>query len=359
MLGRVSTPTYGPPRAPERAGHRRRKALLLVAAGVAVVTVSLAGLAAVEWNPSSSTATSPTGAAPIRPGPTRAPFPYGPASGPTDVPGTSTAFATPGSALTAAPASPSAHSSRSGGATTDRTLRSNRIYDLRLAVGKGACRLTVRRPIPPLKDSELGPYIGRVVACLVKVFTQPLAQEGIGLSPPKAKTFRGTTATPCGKLTAKAAPAYYCAATATIYVPVSADDGSDAFSYVRLGYVALIAHEFGHHLQAATGIVDAFGALRAGAAGRARYGLTRRLELQAECFSGVFLGYVENSLHITGQDRYELQQWHASTGDEDPPPDRKPDHGTSRAQIRWLFRGLDSADVGRCNTWSASAASVT
>ena len=53
-------------------------------------------------------------------------------------------------------------------------------------------------------------------------------------------------------------------------------------------------------------------------------------------------------------DRSQIRLWHGFTGDEDPPASRKPDHGTSSAQIRWLFRGLDSQDFGRCNTWKAT-----
>jgi predicted metalloprotease len=257
-----------------------------------------------------------------------------------------------------ASSSPSQRSSRRGEPTGGGTLEDNRIYGLQLSPGEGSCRITVRNPRPPLKDSALAPYVRRVAGCLTDVLAGPLAKRDITLTEPKVMSFKATVSTPCGRLTAKAAPAYYCAASHTIYWPVSADDRSDAFSYLRLGYVALTAHEFGHHLQAAAGIVDAYGARRSDKSSRARLTLTRRLELQAECFEGVFLAYLEDSLHLTAQDRYELRQWHTSTGDEDPPADRRPDHGTSQAQTRWLFRGLAGADFARCNTWSASASSV-
>ena len=89
-----------------------------------------------------------------------------------------------------------------------------------------------------------------------------------------------------------------------------------------------------------------------------RYLLSRRLELQAQCFEGVFLATTARSLRLSSNDRYQLRVWHTYTGDEDPPAGRKPDHGSSAAQIRWLNRGLDSADFGRCNTWTASKKSV-
>ena len=62
---------------------------------------------------------------------------------------------------------------------------------------------------------------------------------------------------------------------------------------------------------------------------------------------------------MSAKDRTELKAWHSYTGDEDPPEDRKPDHGTSKAQFAWLERGLDSGDFASCNTWTASAKSIT
>jgi predicted metalloprotease len=89
-----------------------------------------------------------------------------------------------------------------------------------------------------------------------------------------------------------------------------------------------------------------------------RYLLSRRLELQAQCIEGVFLQTVARSIQFNANDRSELRMWHSYTGDEDPPSSRKPDHGTSAAQIRWLDRGLNSQDFGRCNTWSARKSAV-
>jgi predicted metalloprotease len=316
-----------------------------------VVAVTLASAAAVGWNVSSSSPRSPGQSAilaPASPAPT-------PARAASTLRASLEPLATP---RTAAP-SPGAKQPSPAEPSAAQILKASPLYFVNLKAGTGVCRIAVRPPQPPLKDSELAPYVRRVVGCLTTVLRAPLAKENIALTAPRVRSFKGSVATPCGKLSATAAPAYYCAATATLYWPVSADDGRDAFSYVRLGYVALTAHEFGHHVQAAAGIVNAYGAMRADTSGRARLALTRRLELQAECFAGVFLAYTENSLHFTGQDRYELSQWHASTGDEDPPAGRRPDHGTSRAQLRWLWRGLAGADFGRCNTWSASASSVT
>ena len=73
----------------------------------------------------------------------------------------------------------------------------------------------------------------------------------------------------------------------------------------------------------------------------------------------MLLQTVARSIRLTAADREELRMWHSYTGDEDPPSGRRPDHGSSTAQIRWLDRGLDSQDFGRCDTWSVRTSAVS
>jgi predicted metalloprotease len=129
-----------------------------------------------------------------------------------------------------------------------------------------------------------------LVNCLVKAFAKPLAARGIQLNKPKIKAYRKTIKTPCGRFGQRDAPAYYCSVTHTIYWPVAGDDANEAYTFARLGYVGLVAHEFGHHLQAESGMLREYGQRVFSTKSRGqRYLLSRRLELQAQCFEGVFL----------------------------------------------------------------------
>ena len=239
------------------------------------------------------------------------------------------------------------------------SLAKNSIYAVDLGDAQVSCKIKVRSPKPPLQDDNLSSYGKRLVNCLVKAFATPLAAQGISLSTPKLKAYRKTIKTPCGRFGQRDAPAYYCSVTRTIYWPTTGDDANEAYTFARLGYVALVAHEFGHHLQAESGMLWEYGQRSYAAKSRGqRYLLSRRLELQAQCFEGIFLAVAARSLDLSPTDRYQLRVWHSYTGDEDPPSGRKPDHGSSAAQIRWLNRGLESADFGRCNTWKASKKSV-
>jgi predicted metalloprotease len=244
-------------------------------------------------------------------------------------------------------------------AEPNRSLTRNSLYGIDLDGMRVSCAVKVRSPKPALRNADLAPYTRSLLNCMVKVFEKPLGAEGFLLTAPKLRVYRSSIKSPCGRFDQKGAPAYYCSANRTIYWPASRDDGREAYTFARLGYVALTAHEFGHHLQSTTGMVNEYGRRYSASRSKAeRYLLSRRLELQAQCFEGVFLQTVARSIRLDAVDREELQMWYSYTGDEDPPSSRSPDHGSSAAQIRWLKRGLDSQDFGRCNTWSAPKSAV-
>ena len=294
--------------------------------------------------------------------------PAGTVTAPASAPGSATASATaqrPTAAATSPTPSSGPASTPSSTPTStpptgpNESLTKNTIYTIDLAHRRVSCSLTVRRPKPPLKNAALAPYLRKVVACLVKAFKAPLNAKGISVGTPKIKTYSKAIKTPCGRFNQNGSPAYYCGTSRTIYWASTRDDGNEAYTFARLGYVGLAAHEFGHNLQSVSGMLGGYAERYYKTKSKsARYLLSRRLELQAQCFEGVFLSMTKKTLHYTSNDHYQLRVWHGYTGDEDPPASRKPDHGTSAAQIRWLDRGLDSGDLGRCNTWTASKKAV-
>ena len=243
--------------------------------------------------------------------------------------------------------------------TPNRSLTKNTLYTIDLGKKRVSCNIAVRTPKPPLRNSSLASYLRTLVKCMDKAFSKPLAAKGFALPTPKVKVYKKSIKSPCGRFNQNGAPAYYCSANQTIYWPATRDDGNEAYTFARLGYVGLAAHEFGHHLQASSGLSAGYAQKYYAADGsKDRYRLSRRLELQAQCFEGVFLAMAAQTIDLSENDRYQMRVWHGFTGDEDPPSSRKPDHGSSSAQIRWLNRGLEDRDFGRCNTWKASKDSV-
>lgn len=352
-----------PEQDPERPPGGRRGWLFALGLVTALVLTGVVATAVVRASRPSVTTTpaAPTSAASassravpapasVQPSPTATPTPTPPALTPA---ATTSPTAAPADPLPTAPAPPS---TRPG---PDRSLRTNTLYGVDLDRASVDCGLEVLRPKPPLADKKLQPYLTDVVDCLTQVFKAPLAARGFALVEPTVKTYHRRVESPCGDFGQSGSPAYYCSTTRTIYWPDTVDDGREAYTFARLGYVGLVAHEFGHHLQAATGMLSAYASAYDDASKKERDALSRRLELQAQCFEGVFLNATAKDLDLTRKDRTELEAWHGYTGDEDPPKDRRPDHGSSKAQWGWLERGLDSGDFADCNTWTAKAKSVT
>ncbi len=351
-----SSPDPGPPRDPTHGRSSWPFAVALVTA--LVVTAVVGGVVVLGMRRDGtgaapapvSTASTTTASAVQTPDVRRASSPT--TASPTPA-GTTSPTAAPPEPLPRATTTPTTP------AGPDQSLETNTLYGVDLGKASTSCDLPVRRPKPPLPDKKLQAYLTDVVACLTTVFRPSLAVRGFTLEQPKVKTYHRSVESPCGEFDQDGSPAYYCSTTATIYWPDTVDDGREAYTFARLGYVGLVAHEFGHHLQATTGIAYAYAIADHDASKKEHLVLSRRLELQAQCLEGVFLHATSKTVDVSSEDRAELKSWHSYTGDEDPPKSRKPDHGSSRAQWAWLERGLDSGDVGDCNTWTASVKSVT
>ncbi|HEY0697018.1 MAG TPA: neutral zinc metallopeptidase [Micromonospora sp.] len=194
------------------------------------------------------------------------------------------------------------------------------------------------------------------VPCLDSAWAPVLAAAGLPFSPPGVETITGTATTPCGNQPADRT-AFYCPdndviyMTALFYAPRYGDRAG--------GYLAVLAHEYGHHVQGVSGIFDAYWAQRYEAGPDTPLGLelSRRLELQATCFAGMFATGSAGRGSVTATMTEELL-FALGNGGADTAPGLPRDHGTMASNSRWAEQGRRHNRAWQCNTWRADADTV-
>jgi predicted metalloprotease len=157
---------------------------------------------------------------------------------------------------------------------------------------------------------------------------------------------------------------FYCPVDQKVYIDLAFYDemqrrfhapGDFAQAYV-------IAHEVGHHLQKLIGISDQVHQAQERATSQAQAkALSVRLELQADCFAGVWAYYANKERHVLeAGDVDEAMTAATAIGDDALQQASRgrvvPDsftHGSSQQRVRWLRRGLDSGSLDQCNTFKA------
>lgn len=177
---------------------------------------------------------------------------------------------------------------------------------------------------------------------------------------PKMVLYTGLTNTGCGQGSAQSGP-FYCPADQTVYIDLSfmqelkklGAPGDFAFAYV-------IAHEVGHHLQTLMGTSGQVSSAQKQLSKADANALNVKLELQADCYAGVWGHYAQNQLNVLESgDIEEGLQAAGSIGDDTLMKNAgqavHPEaftHGTSAQRVQWFKAGFTSGDFKQCNTFS-------
>jgi uncharacterized protein len=200
-------------------------------------------------------------------------------------------------------------------------------------------------------------FFQSALPCLDAAWAPIMEFQGLPFFTPNVEFPEGTEwSSPCGSTSTGAVAAFYCSRNSTIYMPFAGLQ-SEMYGAKPGVYLALFAHEYGHHVQALSGVMDTYWDARynAGADTEAGLELSRRAELQAQCFSGMFLaatysrGSVDDNVLTearTSQDR----------GDHTPGAPR--DHGTDEHAIAWWEQGAQLNRTFQCNTWMSAPEDV-
>ena len=215
-------------------------------------------------------------------------------------------------------------------------------------------------PAPPANDAA-AKFVSQVLRSTEVVWTDIFRESGRTYHPPKLVLFSGSWPTACGRGQAAMGP-FYCPNDQKVYIDLSfyriLDQKLGAPGQFAQAYV--VAHEVGHHVQQQLGIMDKVDAMR-GRGGEAQANaLSVRVELQADCFAGVWAkrsqqengwrlepGDIETALNAAAQIGDDTLQ-RKSQGTVVPETFT---HGTSAQRVNWFKRGLDGGTIDSCNTF--------
>ena len=229
----------------------------------------------------------------------------------------------------------------------------------------GGGQVTTQTQAPaqqPPADDEMARFVKTVLADTEDTWTTLFKAEGGSYVRPKLVLFAGSTPTACGQGESATGP-FYCPGDQKVYLDL------DFFNLMQQRFKVsgefaqayVIAHEVGHHVQNLLGLSEKVDNARRTATERQANAMSVRLELQADCFAGVWAYHANAERKILEQGDVEAAL-KAATAIGDDALQRQaqghvvPDsftHGTSEQRVRWFTKGIESGRISQCNTFEA------
>jgi predicted metalloprotease len=215
---------------------------------------------------------------------------------------------------------------------------------------------------PTAKEQEQADFVSVVLADTEDTWGAIFRQSGYEYEEPNLVLFTGQVNSACGMASAAMGP-FYCPGDKKVYIDLAFFDdlrsrhgasGDFAQAYV-------IAHEVGHHVQNLLGTSTEVRKAQRGLGKAGGNELSVKLELQADCFAGLWGNHADRSRQLLEQgDIEEALNAASAIGDDRLQKEAQgyvvPEsftHGTSKQRVHWFRKGIESGDVADCNTFGA------
>jgi hypothetical protein len=201
-------------------------------------------------------------------------------------------------------------------------------------------------------ETERRDFVATVLADMEDVWYSLLARQNLKYTAPKLVLYTGSYQTACGAWRAERGPSY-CIADRSIYLDLDFFRDFEFRNHAR-GYFArayVVAHEVGHHVQNLLGVLQTPGGLAFNSTAE-RNAFSRELELQADCFAGVWANHAlakglleeDDILAMTATAALVSDNWFGIVDG---------DHGTATQRVRWFRTGVEGGRVDSCDTSQA------
>lgn len=212
---------------------------------------------------------------------------------------------------------------------------------------------------PSAQEQEVAQFVAVVLADTEDTWNKIYQHYNQRYQEPVLVLYSGMTGTACGTGQAASGP-FYCPGDKKIYLDLSflnelrnmGASGDFALAYV-------VAHEVGHHIQTLSGTSNKVRSLQSQARSKAEANeLQVRMELQADCYAGVWANHTQKRAQFLEQgDLEEAIKAAAAVGDDTimkkagiPPRKENFTHGTSEQRMQWFKKGAQTGDVNQCDT---------
>ena len=212
-------------------------------------------------------------------------------------------------------------------------------------------------------QDEEGQFISAVLGETEDTWSAVFRQAGSEYTPPKLVLYSDQVQTACGFGSAAAGP-FYCPGDSKVYIDLNfykeleqqfKAPGDFAKAYV-------LAHEVGHHVQNLLGTADKVRAAQQRGSEQEQNALQVRMELQADCYAGIWAKQADASRHILERGDVEEALRAASSVGDDTIQKRTrgvvvPEsftHGSAQQRQTWFQRGFDGGNLQSCDTFSGA-----
>jgi uncharacterized protein len=214
----------------------------------------------------------------------------------------------------------------------------------------------------PTKD-KMADFVSVVLADTEDTWHEIFQENGATYREPQLVLYSDAVESACGYARSAVGP-FYCPRDGKVYIDLSfyqdLKERHNAPGDFAQAYV--IAHEVGHHVQNLLGISDKVNSLQNQVSEVEANQLSVRLELQADCFAGVWANRAERSRQILEQgDIEEALNAASSIGDDRLQREARgyvvPEsftHGSSAQRVRWFKQGIETGDLEQCNTFAGA-----
>lgn len=210
------------------------------------------------------------------------------------------------------------------------------------------------------EEARLADFVSVVLADTEDTWHALFRGMGKTYEEPSLVLFSGAVESACGYASAAVGP-FYCPMDQKLYIDLSfySDLQSRFGAPGDFAQAYVIAHEVGHHVQNLLGIAEKVHSLRNQVSEVEANKLSVLMELQADCFAGVWAHHADKERRIIEEGDVEEALNAASSIGDDRLQRRSrgyvtPDsftHGSSAQRVRWFRRGMETGNIGQCNTF--------